>query len=70
MRTIYQILKLLYDWELPNMNRVEKRFVKDMWEASKGVGDNPTDESLIEQCGLSPARVKWIKDLGKEFLIK
>lgn len=70
MRTTYQVLELLYEWHLPNMDRVERRFIRLMWDAAQGIGSNPTDEMLSEHCGLSPKRMSWIRAIGKQFLIK
>lgn len=68
--TVYKTLKLVNEWHLKRLNREERAFIKSMWEAAQGCGENPTDEQIKEQCGISPARIRWIKDIAKQFLIK
>lgn len=52
------------------MNREERKFISDMFKASQGVGEDPTDEALKEQCGMTDKRIKWTRDIAKRFLIK
>ena len=70
MRTVYKILKLLVDWHLQSLNSVEKRFINQMWEACQGIGNEPDDELLKEQCGLTDKQIKFVRDIAKNYLIK
>lgn len=68
--TIYHMIHLIHDWQLERLTPFEKKFIKDMKEAVKGVGTNPSNEELKEHCGITIGQINLVKKLGKRFQIQ
>ncbi len=69
MATLYQTAQLLKQWHWQSLNRVQKRFIDSILTNAGDGSDNPSDESLMEGNAVTKKMAKWIRDLGKEFLI-
>lgn len=68
--TIYQMVQLIHDWQIEKLTPFEKKFIKSMKEAVNGVGKNPSNQELKDQCGITDGQINLVKTLGKRFLLK
>lgn len=69
MATLYQTVKVLHDYHYSRLNSGEKRFITSMWQALQGIGDNPSNATVEDQCALSPRQIHFIWTIAKRFLI-
>lgn len=70
MASIYETVQLINGYHLNRLTPYEKKFIRDMKEAVDGVGLNPTDQEVIEGCGLYEKQVRLVRKIGKRFLIQ
>lgn len=68
--TVYHLIQLIHDWQIERLTPFEKKFIKDMKEAVKGIGTNPSDQALMEGCGVTKGQINLVKKLGKRFQLQ
>ena len=66
--TVYKAVEYLKKWQYGALFKPEKKFIDDLWEAVQG-GENPSNEWLRENCGISPKQEHRVWQIGKRFLI-
>lgn len=64
--TVYQTLSLIGTYYKRRLNRKDRLFVNNMLDGLSGLGDI-SDVDVVDY--ISDAQIKYIRDIGKRFLI-